>query len=67
MVGERKPDSVKNKTELSPELREVENQLRQLVGTKVTLRPAKNGSGSINIHYYSAEDLEAIIEKLSNH
>ena len=67
LVGVRKPDSVKNKTELSPELREVENQLRQLVGTKVTLRPAKNGSGSINIHYYSAEDLEAIIEKLSNH
>ena len=67
LVGERKPETGKNKTTLAPELQEVENQLRQLVGTKVTLRPGKNGSGSISIHYYSAEDLDAIIEKLSNH
>ena len=46
-------------------MQEIENHLRQLVGTKVSLRPGKNGAGSISIHYYSAEDLEAIIDKLS--
>ncbi len=49
---------------LSPELQNVEDMLRRLIGTKVSLRPTKNGAGTINIHYYSNEELESIIKKL---
>ena len=65
LTGEKRPDNTKQKTKLDPDMQEIENHLRQLVGTKVSLRPGKNGAGSISIHYYSAEDLEAIIDKLS--
>lgn len=66
LIGEKKP--VKNaKTPLSPEMQEIENRLRSVIGTKVSLKPSKNGSGSISIHYYSEEELESILEKLGSH
>ena len=65
LVGESKSSHKPAKSDLSPELKEIENRLRQSIGTKVSLRPTKNGAGSINIHYYSEEELNAIIEKLS--
>lgn len=64
LIGEKNPTKIKNKKVLSPELQEIENMLRNLVGTKVSLHPSKNGAGSINIHYYSSEELENIINKL---
>ena len=67
LVGEKRPSEPKQVKKLDPEMQEIENHLRQLVGTKVSLKPGKNGSGSISIHYCSTEDLESIIEKLSNH
>lgn len=67
LVGEKRPEEPKQAKKLDPEMQEIENHLRQLVGTKVSLKPGKNGTGSISIHYYSTEDLESIIEKLSNH
>ncbi len=66
LLGEKKPAGKKKDRILSPELKEIEENLRQLIGTKVSLKPSKNGAGSISIHYYSAEELEAIIEKLSS-
>jgi ParB family chromosome partitioning protein len=47
----------------SPEESEVENQLRQALGTKVTLRKSRKG-GSLVIHFYSEEELEALLERL---
>ena len=47
----------------SPEESEVENQLRQALGTKVTLRQDRKG-GSLVIHFYSEEELEALLERL---
>ncbi|MBQ4511841.1 MAG: ParB/RepB/Spo0J family partition protein [Anaerolineaceae bacterium] len=67
LVGEKKAAPKNTKQALEPEMQELEERLRQLIGTKVSLRPTKNGAGSINIHYYSAEELESIIEKLSTH
>lgn len=67
LVGEKKEPSKNPKNTLSPEMRELEDHLRQVIGTKVSLRPTKNGAGSISIHYYSPEELESIIEKLSAH
>jgi hypothetical protein len=37
--------------------------LRQHLGTRVRLNPRKNG-GTVVIHYYSTEELDALIEKL---
>ena len=67
LVGDGKSASKSEKRELPPEMKDIEDRIRQAIGTKVTLRPSKNGSGSINIHYYSAEELESIIEKLGAH
>lgn len=65
LVGEKKPART-GKTDLSPELKEIEERLRQMIGSKVTLRPSQNGKGTISIHYYSEEDLEALLQKLSS-
>ncbi|MCD4672905.1 MAG: ParB/RepB/Spo0J family partition protein [Anaerolineaceae bacterium] len=47
----------------APEILELEQQLRTHFGTKVTLNHGKNG-GSVIIHYYSNEELDALIERL---
>ncbi len=66
LLGERKPDKRSSAVPLSPEMKGIEDRLRQLIGTKVSLRPSKNGGGAISIHYFSEEELESIIEKLSS-
>lgn len=47
----------------SPEETDVEEQLRQALGTKVSLRRGRKG-GTVVIHFYSDEELEALIERL---
>jgi ParB family chromosome partitioning protein len=47
----------------SPEEADIEEQLRRALGTKVTLRRGRKG-GSVIIHYYSDEELEALIDRL---
>jgi ParB family chromosome partitioning protein len=46
-----------------PEIKAIENDLRQFLGTKVTLHHGKKG-GTVIIHYYSNEELEDLITKL---
>ena len=65
LLGESNKKPKTAKTGLTPELKEIEDKLPQSIGTKVSLRPTKNGAGCINIHYYSDEELESIIDKLS--
>jgi ParB family chromosome partitioning protein len=64
----RKMNGEKNKEPKSkprsPEIVEVENLIRDALGTKVTLNHGKNG-GSIILHYYSSEELDALISKLT--
>ncbi|SUZ91983.1 uncharacterized protein METZ01_LOCUS44837, partial [marine metagenome] len=45
----------------TPQIRAVENQLIEKLGTKVKLRPGKKG-GSIEISYFSNEDLDRILD-----
>jgi len=47
-----------------PELAAIEEQLRSSLGTKVDLVRGRKG-GRITIHYYSDEELEALVERLS--
>ncbi|NJN45078.1 MAG: hypothetical protein HC806_10410 [Anaerolineae bacterium] len=47
----------------SAEIKELEDQLRAQLGTKVTLNHKRKG-GTVVIHYYSDEELNALAEKL---
>jgi ParB family transcriptional regulator, chromosome partitioning protein len=50
--------------EAPPEVNDLEERLRSTLGTKVTLRASRKGSGSLTIHYYSNEELEALLTRL---
>ena len=47
-----------------PEIEALANSLRSSLGTKVTLRRAKSGAGSVTIHFYSDEELDGLLERL---
>ncbi len=61
-LGGAKPLS-KKKTAPSPDVNEMERRLRASLGTKVSLRHGKKG-GTVTIHYYSDEELDALLGKL---
>jgi len=48
----------------TPELRSLEEQFRQSLGTKVDLEKNPKGQGKIVIHFYSDEELQAIFEAI---
>ena len=47
----------------NPDAVDIERRLRASLGTKVALKVGKKG-GTLTIHYYSDEELEALLEKL---
>jgi ParB family transcriptional regulator, chromosome partitioning protein len=47
---------------ISPEIKSLENSLRESLGTKVSVNHGKNG-GTVVIHYYSEEELESLINR----
>ena len=59
----QKPAS-KKKTSQSADVTDVERRLRSSLGTKVALKHGKKG-GTVTIYYYSDEDLDALLEKLT--
>ena len=61
VVNLRKEESNPNSIQKSRFHSKVENTLRQSLGTQVTLVPRKKG-GSIDIQFYSDEDLERLLE-----
>ena len=61
LSGQKNKPQHKSET-VSPELKSLEDQLRTLLGTKVTLKHGKKG-GTVVIHYYSEEELEALFER----
>jgi ParB family chromosome partitioning protein len=48
----------------SPEVKEIEGRLRDALSTKVSIKHRKKG-GSITIHYYSDEEFDNLIDKLT--
>ncbi|MFZ6036420.1 MAG: ParB/RepB/Spo0J family partition protein [Patescibacteria group bacterium] len=52
------------RTQADPNLAAQEDRLREALGTKVELRRS-GGQGTITIHFYSAEELTAIIKKIT--
>jgi ParB family transcriptional regulator, chromosome partitioning protein len=59
LSGEKAATPSKNAP--SPEVAELEERLRSRLGTKVSLNHGKKG-GSLTIHYYSDEELDAIVD-----
>ncbi len=47
----------------NPDAADIERRLRASLGTKVALKAGRKG-GTLTIHYYSDEELEALLEKL---
>ena len=45
-------------------LPKIEEQMKSLIGTKVSVHAKANGKGKIEIEYYSPDDLERIYELL---
>ena len=46
--------------------KDIEDKIRTILGTKVTLNHKKNNRGKIEIEYYSNEELERILELLES-
>ena len=61
LAGE-KPVVENSKPPKDPEVKQIENSLRSILGTKVTLNHGKKG-GTLVIHYYSDEELETLIRR----
>jgi ParB family chromosome partitioning protein len=53
----------KRKAGRSPNLSDIERRLRASLGTKVAVKHGKKG-GTIILHYYSDEELDALLKKL---
>lgn len=66
LLGQQKEKKPVKGSMLTPELRSIEESLRQSIGTKVTIKPGKSGSGTIQIHYYSDEELENLLLRFGN-
>lgn len=62
LLSEKKPQP-KSKPVLSPELKALQTQFEQSLGTRVNIEKGKKG-GKVVIHYYSDEDLQAIYENI---
>jgi ParB family transcriptional regulator, chromosome partitioning protein len=49
---------------LPPEVKRIENRLRRFLQTDITISVGKNNRGSVTIHFYTADDLERILEAM---
>ena len=59
-----KKPSGKRRTSSSADVTDLERRLRSSLGTKVTLKHGKKG-GTVTIYYYSDEELDSLLEKLT--
>jgi ParB family chromosome partitioning protein len=54
----------KKKTGRSPDVSDIEKRLRASLGTKVALKHGRKG-GTLTIYYYSDEELDAVLKRLT--
>ncbi len=64
-VSEKKPND-----NIDPKLKaiysDLEEKLKQILGTKVSIHPKDNNKGKIEIEYYSQDELDVIVGKLQD-
>jgi len=56
--------TTKKRSAVSAEVNDIEKRLRSSLGTKVALKHGKRG-GTVTIYYYSNEELDSLLEKLT--
>jgi ParB family chromosome partitioning protein len=61
--GGQRP-ATKKKSSASADVNDIERRLRSSLGTKVALKHGKKG-GTVTIYYYSNEELDSLLEKLT--
>lgn len=62
--GAKTERPAKENKEKATEYVKVEEDLKQILGTKVTIKPAAGNKGRIEIEYYSLDELERLITQL---
>lgn len=60
-TGSRVTDGTTNRT-TEPAVRQVEEQLRRRLQTDVTIQQAGDGKGTVRLAFYSADDLERLLD-----
>ena len=62
----KKPKKGKTKKDISNDFiyRDLEEKMRSVIGTKVSVNQKSKGKGKIEIEYYSDEELEHIFEMI---
>lgn len=60
----KKPGRPRSADRLPAEVKRIENRLRRFLQTDITIAVGKNNRGSLTIHFYSADDLERILEAI---
>lgn len=63
--GEKESNGKDTDPALELAYRAIEERLKQSLGTKATIRHSGNGTGKIEIAFYSHEDLEQIVDLLT--
>lgn len=58
----KKPEKKKEKDENAFVYEEIENKIKEIVGTKVKVNHKPNGKGKIEIEYYSDKELERLLD-----
>jgi ParB family transcriptional regulator, chromosome partitioning protein len=58
----KRPGRPRAADRLSPEAKSVEDRLRRQLQTDISLNVTPNNRGTISIHFYSADDLERLLE-----
>ena len=63
-VTEKKPRKEKKELKNKTAYTELENNLKEKLGTKVSIRRRSDNAGRIEIDFYSLEDIERILEHI---
>lgn len=63
--GKPKKEIIPENKSLEIIYQDIEEKLKQSLGTKVEISPKENGSGKIEIEFYNHDDLDRLIELLS--
>ena len=58
----KKPEKKKEKVENAFVYEEIENKIKEIVGTKVKVNHKPNGKGKIEIEYYTDKELERLLD-----
>ena len=63
--NDKKKTKQKKEVQQNPYINDIKEKLESYLGTKVQLSTNKKNKGKIEIEYYSAEDLNRILELLN--